>query len=197
MNSNNSTIQKKTPIYLGLVHHPVVNKNGEEVTTSVTNFDLHDICRTATTYGIDEYFIITPSQAQQNLVTYMKGYWHEGSGATYNRDRKTAFECLSVSESIEQTCLTIKKRHATSPELIATTAKKSVNAISYKEYRLGTLQKTQTPQLILFGTGWGLAPSVMAKVDKVLEPILGPTAYNHLSVRAACAIILDRLFGSA
>ena len=31
------------------------------------------------------------------------------------------------------------------------------------------------------------------RADYFLEPIKGPTDYNHLSVRAACAIMLDRI----
>jgi len=33
----------------------------------------------------------------------------------------------------------------------------------------------------------------MAEADAALEPIVGPTEYNHLSVRSAVSIILDRL----
>ena len=51
------------------------------------------------------------------------------------------------------------------------------------------------PYLLLFGTGWGLTDEVMAMSDYILEPIRANSKYNHLSVRAAVAIILDRLFG--
>ena len=47
--------------------------------------------------------------------------------------------------------------------------------------------------LLLFGTGWGLAPEALARMDDVLEPVRGTTDYNHLSVRSAASIILDRL----
>jgi hypothetical protein len=45
----------------------------------------------------------------------------------------------------------------------------------------------------MFGTAWGLSDSVLADADFVLDPIAGNTEYNHLSVRSAVAIILDRL----
>jgi hypothetical protein len=45
------------------------------------------------------------------------------------------------------------------------------------------------------GTGWGLADQVLDRVDRLLAPIQGAADYNHLSVRSAAAIILDRLFG--
>ena len=51
------------------------------------------------------------------------------------------------------------------------------------------------PTLLLFGTGWGLADSILDRVDHCLAPIRGGSDYNHLSVRSAAAITLDRLFG--
>ena len=50
-----------------------------------------------------------------------------------------------------------------------------------------------TPHLIVFGTAWGLAPEIFDGVDATLEPITGNTGYNHLSVRSAVAVILDRM----
>jgi hypothetical protein len=38
---------------------------------------------------------------------------------------------------------------------------------------------------------------MMKKFDYILEPVYGPGEYNHLSVRSAVAIILDRLAGEA
>ena len=53
------------------------------------------------------------------------------------------------------------------------------------------------PVLLLLGTGWGLADSLIPSVSRVLAPIEGDSDWNHLSVRSAAAIILDRLFGRA
>jgi hypothetical protein len=57
------------------------------------------------------------------------------------------------------------------------------------------ISEADHPFLLMFGTGWGMSDELMARADYVLKPINGPTDYNHLSVRAACAIILDRLRG--
>jgi hypothetical protein len=56
----------------------------------------------------------------------------------------------------------------------------------------------EKPVLLLFGTGWGLAREVLDGADAVVAPIRASEAsgYNHLSVRAACAILLDRLRGA-
>jgi len=56
------------------------------------------------------------------------------------------------------------------------------------------LEAPDTPYLMLFGTGWGLTQEVKDSSDHVLAPIEGK-GYNHLSVRSAVAIILDRLLG--
>ena len=47
------------PLALALVHHPVVDRRGDEVTTAVTNLDLHDIARTAATFGVDRFYAVT------------------------------------------------------------------------------------------------------------------------------------------
>jgi hypothetical protein len=47
------------------------------------------------------------------------------------------------------------------------------------------------------GTGWGVTETILAQADHALEPIQGGTDYNHLSVRSAAAIILDRVLGTA
>ena len=52
-----------------------------------------------------------------------------------------------------------------------------------------------SPLLILLGTGWGLADALIPSVSRVLAPIEGASDWNHLSVRSAGAILLDRLFG--
>jgi hypothetical protein len=55
------------------------------------------------------------------------------------------------------------------------------------------LRKESKPFLILFGTGWGLTEAVLAQSDYILESIEGRSDYNHLPVRSAAAVILDRL----
>ncbi|MEN6615563.1 MAG: RNA methyltransferase, partial [Syntrophorhabdus sp.] len=42
--------------------------------------------------------------------------------------------------------------------------------------------------------GWGLTEEVVERCDRMLEPISGAGDYNHLSLRVALGIILDRIF---
>jgi hypothetical protein len=67
--------------------------------------------------------------------------------------------------------------------------------LSYAELRARLERSDTPPVLLLFGTGFGMAPAVLERADLALPPVFGPGAYNHLSVRAAAGIILDRLRG--
>ena len=52
-----------TRLAIALVHHPVLDKNGQIVTTAVTNMDIHDIARSAATYGVRRFYVVTPVKA--------------------------------------------------------------------------------------------------------------------------------------
>ena len=49
----------KSSLYVGLVHYPIYDKHFNVIATAITNYDLHDISRSAKTYGVKKYFIIT------------------------------------------------------------------------------------------------------------------------------------------
>ena len=69
--------------------------------------------------------------------------------------------------------------------------------MSFGEART-VFQESEKPTLLLFGTGHGMAPEVIERADIRLPAIESPQeigGYNHLSVRAAVVVILDRLFG--
>ena len=178
-------------LYLTLVHYPVLNKEGKIVTTSVTNFDLHDLARNGKTFGVKKVFILTPLEVQQKMVSYIKTYWHDGFGAAYNPDRRDAFDIIEPISSLRETCLTIEKLDGKSPLLVATTAKKTEKSVGYSKVR--DLLKQDRPILLVFGTGFGLTDEVMREMDLILDPVYGTGDYNHLPVRSAVAIILDRL----
>ncbi|MCW2278437.1 RNA methyltransferase [Heliophilum fasciatum] len=186
----------KARLYIGLVHHPVYNKHMEVIATSVTNLDLHDISRSATTYDLAGYFVIHPHQAQQRLVHEILRYWTDGYGAEYNPDRKTALERLHVVSTLEEAKTMIQSLEGQAPAVITTDARIYPNSISYHAMRQ-RLATGEQPWLLLFGTGYGMEKSLMEAADHILHPIWGRGDYNHLSVRSAAAIILDRLLGEA
>lgn len=181
-------------IYLGLVHYPVYNKNSEVVCTSVTNFDIHDISRTCKTYDIKGYHIIVPLDAQKELTERILGYWKDGFGANHNKDREEAFSTTHATESIEKAIAEIEKAEGKTPKIITTSAKIFPNSISYENLSKQMFEDDEV-YLLLFGTGWGLTDEIMDQSTHILEPIRGNARYNHLSVRSAVSIILDRLLG--
>lgn len=181
-------------IYLGLVHYPVYNKRHDTVCTSVTNFDIHDISRSCRTYDVKGYRLIVPVDAQKMLTDRIINYWQEGTGRQYNKDREDAFSITKVMNSIEDTIAEIEKVEGQKPVIITTSARIFPNTVGYKQLS-DMIFEDDRPYLLLFGTGWGLTDEIMDMSNYILEPIRGNTKYNHLSVRAAVAIILDRLLG--
>lgn len=181
-------------LYMGLVHFPVYNKNYERIASAITTLDIHDLARLAKTYDVKRLFIITPLDDQQNLARRVLRHWIDGYGGRYNRHRKEALELVSVIPDLERAVDGIKEIEGEAPLIIATDASKQKDrSMSYEKVR-GILQENKVV-ILLFGTAWGLHKEVMRKTDNILDPVLGKRGYNHLSVRTAAAIILDRLAG--
>ena len=182
------------PFYIGLVHGPIRSKDGSEITTSVTNLDIHDIARSARTFGFKRYFLITPIKSQQSMVKKILGFWETDSGLIYNPDRKNALSEAQVIDSIEDAIAEITRIEGKRPIVVVTGA----NFEKYDGKEAELIQKIKVderPMFLLFGTGWGLTASVVEQADFRLEPIFGIAndGYNHLSVRSAVAIYCDRL----
>jgi tRNA (guanine37-N1)-methyltransferase len=184
----------QAPIYVALLHHPVYDKNGEIVTTAVTNMDIHDIARSGCTYGIRGFYVVTPVKALQKLALKIIAHWEEGYGSQYNVTRKEALALARIRDTLDDVMIDIERERGEKPLLVATSAKGRNGTTSFMELR-DVLQRKAQPFLILLGTGWGLTETIVAQSDYVLEAIEGLTDYNHLSVRSAAAIILDRLLG--
>ncbi len=159
--------------------------------------DIHDMARLARTYEVRKFFVVTPLEDQQCLVERIRSHWTEGYGATYNRDRRDAMGLVAVSDSLEQAAQEMTRSEGERPLLVATDASwHEERRISYGGLR-DLIHGDQKVVGLLFGTAWGLAPAVYGCADFILDPICGRGEYNHLSVRSAAAIILDRLAGGA
>ena len=176
------------------MHFPVTSRNGETIGSAVTNLDLHDIARAGMTYGIGTYWIVTPFQEQQELARQIIGHWTEGYGSTANPDRRQAFSIVSICSDFETAVAGSTEKFGHKPCILATCAKESQGAVSYNEVRKRIWQGEAF--LLLFGTAWGLAPELIAQADGILPPLGGQTGFNHLSVRSAASIIMDRLLSS-
>jgi len=185
----------KPRLYIALMHSPVYNKGQEVITTSITNLDVHDISRAARTYGVIRYFLVHPQENQRHLVGEMMNYWVHGFGSEYNPDRKEALEVLELVSDINEAQRRIIDLEGQKALTVVTDARVHTRSLSYQEMRQ-RISQGDKPYLVLFGTGWGLVKEEIEKADFILHPIEGYSDYNHLSVRSAVAIILDRLMGN-
>lgn len=181
-------------IHLAVVHFPVYNKTGEIVTSSVTTLDVHDVSRICRTFALGSFYVVTPLQPQQKLVHRIVDHWLKGYGAQYNPTRKEALLKTRVVNLLEDAVEDIAQSEGERPRTIVTDAKRFPQSASY-----GTMREEMRGGgqfLLVFGTGWGLEQNLVRRADRVLCPIDGVNGYNHLPVRAAIAIILDRLLSS-
>lgn len=183
-------------LHVGLVHHPVYDRQKEVVATNITNFDIHDIARVCRCYGVKSYNLIHPSQEQLMFVSRIKDHWTTGYGKKFNPLRSEALKHIYTAVSIEEV---IKQQKIT--QVYSTSAKvhegfKSESFLGLKKIIKEAPVDTQI--LLLFGTGFGLTQEVFKQSDAILEPIKGSerTDFRHLSVRSAVGIALDRLVGS-
>ena len=176
-------------VYIALLHHPVYNKRKDVVSTCITGFDLHDIARTALTFGVKKYYVVNPLPAQRQFAKRIFEFWMDEGSLEFNWTRAEAFKLISIKEELDQVLAELPKN----TKVVATSAKPQGN-LEYGELK-AEINNSSDNYLILFGTGWGLAEEVFKKVDATLKPIDGASEYNHLPVRSAIAIILDRLLG--
>jgi tRNA (guanine37-N1)-methyltransferase len=181
--------------FIALVHHPVHDRTGDVVTTAVTNFDVHDIARTAATYGLAGYILVTPVAAQRDKVDRILEVW-AGEDARGGDYRLEALSRVRTAASLEDAIAAVGGR----PRVVLTTADhdrfEGLPRVAPEALVAAARDEPERPILIVLGTGWGLTEETKSLADQVLEPVAGRPAFNHLSVRSACAALLDRLFGA-
>ncbi|NPA95868.1 MAG: RNA methyltransferase [Thermodesulfobacteria bacterium] len=185
---------KRAEIYLALVHYPVLNRQGDKICSAITNLDIHDIARTCTTFGVEGFFIVTPSQEQKALAQRVMKHWLTGAGGRFNPDRKRAFEQVTIVDSVAE-AIELIGHPRDQIGMFATSARKIDECISWERFEKIVYKPEFECILLLFGTASGLHEECLHECDGVICPIYGPTDYNHLSVRSAVAITLDRITG--
>ncbi len=161
-----------------------------------------------------QFFIVTPLIDQQKIIKKFFSFWRSDSGIAYNANRNEALNLVSVADRLEAVVAEIEKKEGKKPLLIGTSARRSVSAeasssakatadrssdrqagktISF--YDQGMVFKEGRPVILLLGTGQGLSDQLIDRCDYILSPIHGFSDFNHLSVRSAAAIIMDRWLG--
>ncbi len=182
-----------SPLYIALVHYPIKDKTGATITTSVTNLDVHDLPRSARAFDVKATYLVNPITAQRAVVDHILTHWTEGDGRFRVPKRVEALARARCVALVDDAVADITEREGQAPRILATAASGDHPVIGWAEGRAQLETQTQ-PTLILFGTGHGLADEVLSSVDAVLAPIRA-NRWNHLSVRSAVAITLDRLVG--
>ncbi len=180
---------------IGLVHYPIIDRQKDVVATNVTNFDIHDIARAATVYGVERYYVIHPQKEQLMFVDRILDHWRVGEGSKFNPYRKTALSNVLTAPSLEAAkadwgvdCFTVATHARPVP---------GTQQFSFPELHQTIRKPGAKPCFLIFGTGFGLTEEFMQSCDGVLESIKGapPQDYRHLSVRSAVSICLDRVMG--
>ncbi|MFO7751648.1 MAG: RNA methyltransferase [Desulfobacteraceae bacterium] len=176
-------------LYLALIHFPVMNRKGEKIGSALTTIDLHDIARAAVTFGVKGFYVVTPFEDQQELALKVIEHWTDGAGSLVNPDRGSALGLIRIAASFEDVCESIRKETGRDVLRIATSAGRNANSVPAEN-----IKKERNASCVLaFGTAWGLSKDFVNRCDMLLEPITGKGDYNHLSVRSAVSIYLDRI----
>ncbi len=173
------------------------SKNNNRVTgdSSVTSIDIHDIARSAKTYGLSGYFVVTRLLDQQKIVNTLLDFWKTGSGVTYNASRHQAVKEVELAENLDSVIAKIESVENKKPVIIVTSAKDIGDGKKITYYDQEVVWALDRPVLFLLGTARGLSPQLVEKADFALLPIYGFSEFNHLSVRSAAAVIFDRWLG--
>ena len=174
--------------YLALVHYPVLNRNGETICSTVDSFDYFDAARLAQTYGIARLFVVNPEPAQKALVDRLIAHGRAEERAHVERGYFDRSEWVA---DVNAACARVQTLHGVAPRVVATTASAGPDATSISALRRRL--EGDEPQLWLIGKAWGMAPALLQSADEIAKAIDAGTGYNHLSVRSALAIYIDRL----
>ncbi len=175
---------------IAIIHYPVLDKRGDIVATSINNLELHDVARSCMTFGVELCYIVTPLSKQKAIADQLLAHWRDGYGRQYNPIRAAALDKIRIVEGLEH----VMRSFSSEPVVIGTSSKERHNSIGYGELHR-RVRDEQRSFLILFGTGWGLPVEITGRCERMLLPVRGEGDYNHLSLRVAIGIILDRLLG--
>lgn len=192
-------------LFLCLLHHPVLDKAGKTATVSLTNLDIHDMCRVSRTYELGGVLLATPLDDQRELGQRLLDHWTEGAGGRANPDRAQALRLGRMVTGLDEAVSWLTGETGLAPKIVATCARTGYRPARGRKERMiaftppavvqGWLK--ESPVLLVLGTSHGLAPEILERADAIVTPVRGFSAYNHLPVRSAAAILVDRLLGDA
>ncbi len=176
-------------LYIALLHFPMRSRVGGIVATALTSMNVPDIARTARTYGVKRYYVVTPLASQRRIAERLREFWLEEEELP---NRREAVELVAVREELGECYEEIAA--AEGPPLVWGTSARANLPYPRLGWEEARALLRGHPVLVLFGTGNGMADELFQACDALLPPVRS-RGYNYLSVRAAVAIILDRLKG--
>ncbi len=179
--------------FVALIHYPVLDRNGRIVTSAITSLDLHDISRCAYIRICAASTCVHPAADQRRICDRLLDHWRLDHGRLYDSRRREALDLVETVADFEGAIKAAEAIAGARPQAVYTSAR-STEGLSYSELRARLDSAGGPPMMLMLGTGFGLAPAMRERADLILT-VHGPDEYNHLSVRAAAAVILDRLRG--
>ena len=114
------------PVAMALVHYPVRNRFGGTQATSVTPLNVHDLARSAATFGVAPVYVVTPIISQQELVGRILKHWLEGYGGEQNPSRRESLGLVTLLSSINEAVDDIFRRTGSYPRIVGTGARRTV-----------------------------------------------------------------------
>src|SRR6266481_8789212 len=71
-------------LFVALIHHPVLDRNGRIVTSAITSLDIHDIARSSHTYGVRIAYIVHPIPEQRDFAATVIDHWRFDFGRAFD-----------------------------------------------------------------------------------------------------------------
>ena len=170
-----------------IVHYPVLNRVGEVIAAQIDEFDFFDACRLSLAYPIRRMWVVNPTPSQRDLAQRLIRH---GTDPQRQVEGREVFDRTVWVPDLE-TAVSEASKLGPTPRLVVTSAKPGRDDETFGQMRASIA--TGSPHMVLFGKAWGLADDVFDRADVRLEPVSAGTGYDHLSVRSAMSIVLDRL----
>ena len=127
------------------------------------------------------------------IAQRMISYWNAGIGNFSIPNRGEALEVVEVVIDLNEVLASIEKKEGQRALVVATSARAQDAQLTFTELARRIHEDPQ-PVLVIFGTAYGLSRRILDLCDHTLPPIRAGR-WNHLSVRSAVAITLERLVG--
>lgn len=173
-----------------LLHYPVRLGKGVSGASSLTNLDIHDIARISRSYGMGPFYALTPLKDQLELLSSLLAHWERKGG-----DRSAALHLVRPVSEFGEIRKMIERDTGREPLCVLTSArwpgKGAPPPLAPAEIRNIARDR---PVLLCLGTARGLDEDALDFEYARLRP-LRFLSDNHLPVRAAAAIIADRILG--